>query len=166
MRPKTSVAHRVAKHTGIPAEDIQWTLDNVTKLDPLEECWSWTGALVKNSPVMFDSGKTRPVRHVLLAACPGITLPPKFRVEQMCPRPFCVNPAHSAVRQVYGVCEAEPAPIMSAEEFNAQPDPIEDVVDTVYSRDPPWDPAVLAAEFDYSIEQFEEAIRLIETGAF
>jgi len=40
-------------------------------------------------------------------------------------------------------------------------DEIMDVVDAVYSRDPPGDPHALAAEFDYPVVLVEEAIRKI-----
>lgn len=157
MRPKISLADRIAKHTGMSAENVQYTLDHPESGAGV--CWTWTGMTQGHTPMMKYEGRIQTTRRVLLLVVHG-ELPVRVNVKQPCGDPVCVNPNHSVIAGVTMAHLADPYATVVDDE------PLTDVVDSIYSRDQPWDAAQLASDFGYPLEKVELAISLIESGAY
>jgi hypothetical protein len=154
VRPRIPIAQRISNHTGISLDVVQYTLANP---EPTAgPCWPWSGMIQRITPMMSDKRRPRPVRRVLFEHMHG-ELPEFVRVSSGCPNPFCVSPNHTLLKSKFheGPVSLEPEP-------DADQNPISDVIDAVYSVDPPWDPQQLADKFDYPIHLVEEAIRKID----
>lgn len=86
-RPFETLAHKIAKHTGIAEVDVQYMFDNPAP-SMTGPCWTWQGATAgpgRLTPTMCHEGKTTPVRRLLVG--------PRSLV--LCQNPFCVNPTHA-----------------------------------------------------------------------
>jgi len=159
MRPKTPLAARISRHTGVPEAEVQYTLENLTPGQG--PCWPWGGMVQGITPMIAVDNRPKPVRRVLISYIHG-ELPADVRVRAACPNPLCVSPNHTLVKARFSdeATFLTPPPPEECDQ-----DDIMDVVDAVYSRDQPWDAAALAEEFDYPPARVEEAIRkIIEEG--
>lgn len=165
MRPKTPLARRIASATDVPENVVQWTFENPNPGVFANDCWRWQAHVTpKLIPMMKHEGKSLPVRRVIRAEVTGEPVPPDERLSQGCRGMFCVNPNHTMVKRIalgpWGMREDQASPA------GADDDPIEDIVDAVYSRDQPWDAQALAEEFDYPVSRVEEAIAGILDGTY
>ncbi|MDP2214104.1 hypothetical protein [Phenylobacterium sp.] len=159
MRPKTPLAERISKATGVSTKIIQETICSPTTGD--HSCWGWGRSYKGTMPVIMFEGRPQPVRRVLVIAAYG-DLPATTRVMPACPNKRCVNPVHTRVKHQFIDGHVSLTPPADPEAGN---DDIMDVIDAVYSRDQPWDAAALAEEFGYSLALVEEAIRkIVEEG--
>lgn len=154
MRPKTPIAERIAKHTDVPLSDIQCTLANPTPGVGL--CWPWLGAMSGATPMVHHEGRPQGARRVIMESIYG-PLPDTVQVRQACLGFSCVNPSHSEVKSKFSDA---PHPMVPPQE---DPEDLTDVIDSIYSCDPPWDADELAAKFDYPVSQIMAAIQKIET---
>jgi hypothetical protein len=158
MRPKQSLAQRLASGCELPVGEIEAVLEDPRPASNLGRCWNWRNQLVKGMPMMKWEGRPQPVRRVVCGP-----LADNQRVYNTCTHPLCVNPDHSQVRiynRILGL-KTVAVPDMSKE---VVADTLEDAAFMVYSREPPWDAAALAAEWDYAIELVQEAIDKIKAG--
>lgn len=90
-RPTETLAHRIAKHTGVDEVDVQYMFDN-PQPHPSGVCWTWhgaTGGLGNFTPMMRYGGKPTPVRRILVG----------HQSRVLCLNPFCVNPSHARTAQ-------------------------------------------------------------------
>lgn len=154
MRPRIPMAERLARHTDVPLSVIQCTLANPTL--GTGPCWPWLGSMSGVTPMIRQDGKTQGARRVIMESIYG-SMPDTVQVRQACLGYSCVNPSHTQVKSKFSDA---PHPMVPPEE---DPEDLTDVIDSIYSCDPPWDADELAAKFDYRIDQIEAAILKIET---
>ena len=95
MRPKIALAARLARHTGVPEAEIQYTLENPTPGQG--PCWPWGGMVQGTTPMIGVGRRPQPVRRVILASIHG-ELPDDVRARSACPNPLCVSPNHTLVK--------------------------------------------------------------------
>lgn len=159
-KPK-SLLDKIARFSDAPRELIEATMANPRPASGEGPCWRWQGAMAGMTPVVFHNGRPQSVRRLALAEALAQPLAKRVRVLRGCASVFCVSPNHAKVLRAD--LEPEPPPIEIAD---GEDDPIEDVIDAVYSREPPWNAEELAAAFNYPVEKVREAIRLIEAGQY
>jgi hypothetical protein len=181
MRPKQSIATRLARHTGQPVEAIEKTLAEIQPGSGRGECWVWQGAYINVTPVMKHCGRVVPVRRVIHEAA-GINV----RVQSGCPNKLCVNPSHSRpanYNRILGATEDNIVWLPSAPPMvdptakgqwievdgtpffmEERPDSVEDVMDCLFSFEEPFDAKAIAEETRYDLLLVEEAIARFRAG--
>ncbi len=155
MRPKTPLAARIARHTGVDEVEVQYTLDHPTP--GVGRCWPWSGMVQGVTPMIADNNRPKPVRRILTTYIHG-ELPADVRVVPACPNKLCVSPTHTMVKAKWS---NEAVSLIPPPPEECDQDDINDVIDAVYSRDQPWAPEALAEHFKYPLALVEEAIRRI-----
>lgn len=151
-RPVVPLSDRIARATGVDSEYILHIIENYSPETIGDDCWPWDGLLVHLSPVMKLQGRLQTVRRVLDEACTGEPTPANTRLKPGCGNTLCVHPQHTL--------HVRPSWDQPGGEVPA--DTMDEIIDAVYSRDPPYNAASLAEEFDYPLERVQEAIGMIE----
>jgi hypothetical protein len=154
VRPRLTLDTRIAKGVLLPVDEIAAVLPHPGS--NTGACWFWRGKHTHGVPIMKWEGKPTPVRRVLHGAFAD-----NQRVYPSCAGFLCVNPDHSKVRIYNRIMNAKTFAVPEPEHVT---DTVDDVAYVLYQRDPPWNAAEIAAEFDFEITLVEQAIAGVEAG--